>query len=70
MTQLLKIKKVTAKLFVETPTETRITVRAYDDALKQIAQCEQVTTIDLLNAPPFDVEFNNYRVVTNVKRSN
>ena len=67
--QLLK-KKFTAKLFLETSTGTHSIVRAYDEALKQITQCEQVTTMNLLNAPPFDVEFNEYHVVTNVDRPN
>ena len=68
-TQLLKKKKFSAKLFLETPTETHISVRAYDEALKQITQDEEVTIINLLNAPSFDVEFNNYHVVTNVTMS-
>ena len=62
-------KKFSAKLFLETPTETHISVRAYDEALKQITQYEEVTIINLLNAPSFDVEFNNYHVVTNVTMS-
>ena len=60
--QMLKKMKFSAKLFLETFDGTHISVRAYDEALKQIAQCEQVTTEDLLNAPPFDVQFNDYHV--------
>ena len=48
-TQLLKKKKFSAKLFLETPTETHISVRAYDEALKQITQDEEVTIINLHN---------------------
>ena len=70
-TQVLKKKvKTTAKLFLATQNETHITVRAYDKALKQIAQCDQVTVTSLLNAPQFDVRFNDFHVVTNVTRPN
>lgn len=57
-------EKITAKLFLETLTGTHITVRAYYVALQQIAQGEQVTTINLLNAPSFDVEFNDFHIIT------
>ena len=68
--QLLTIPKLTAKLFLETQDaqQEHTTVRAYDKLLEEIAQSKEVTSIKLLDAPPFDTRYNEYHVVTSVTR--
>ena len=67
--QKMSNPKLTAKLFIETENEQhRVTLRAYDEALKAIAQTKKndITCEDLIFAPPFDVAYNKYHVITNV----
>ena len=47
-------QRLTAKLFISA-NETTITLRAYEDSMKQIAQTEEITCETLLNAPSFNV---------------
>ena len=67
--QLLKEPKLTARLFLETQDarQKHITVRAYDKLIKRIAQTQEVTSITLLDPPPFDARFK-YHVITSVTR--
>ena len=58
----------TAKLFIKTE-HTRITVRAYHEALTSITQKDEVDCENLLFAPPFDMAYNKYHVITKVSRN-
>ena len=58
-----------AKLFIASTLNERIPLRAYDESFKAIAQTDgQIKCEDLLFAPPFDIKFNKYNVITHVSR--
>lgn len=61
--------RYSAKLFMTNNNNERLSLRAYDEALKSIAQTDKnISSQDLLFAPPFDVTFNKYHVITHVSR--
>ena len=62
------IPRFSAKLFITNSLSERISLKAYDEALKSIAQTDEIKCEDLLFAPPFDVKFNKYHVITHVAR--
>ena len=63
--------RITAKLLLRNSTG-RITLRGYTPALKAIINCDnesdEVTIAKLLCAPPFDVQYNSFHVITAVTR--
>jgi DNA-directed RNA polymerase subunit RPC12/RpoP len=63
--QKITTKHHTAKLFIENSNE-RISLRAHDQSLKAIALKQPPAKI--YSAPPFDVTFNKYHVITHVFR--
>ena len=67
-TQRMGNCRQTAKLFIENQS-TRVTLRAYHDALTSITLKDQINCEDLLYAHPFDVAFNRYHVITKVSRN-
>ena len=59
----------TAKLFI-TSGDGRIALRAYDEAIKSIVtKDDNIKCEDLLFAPPFNVKFNKYHVITQITRN-
>ena len=68
-TQKITKQRYTAKLFIQLGQQ-RLSLRAYDEALKQIAQTDgSIKCEDLLFAPPFDLSYNKYHVITDVSRT-
>ena len=64
----ISTERYSAKLFIHTSQE-KISLRAHDRALKTIAQKEEnLKCEDLLFAPPFDISYNKYHVITEVCR--
>ena len=62
--QKMSTKRQTAKLFNDN-SQQHIALRAHDDFLKAIAQTDgQINSEDLLFAPPFDIKYNKYHVIT------
>ena len=63
-------QRYTAKLFITNTANQRLSLRAYHDALKSIADADKdiIDAKDLLFAPPFDVTFNKYHTITNISR--
>ena len=64
-TQIKGTCKQTAKLIISSAS-SRVTVRAYKEALTAITLKDKVTSEDLLFAKPFNIEYNKYHVVTKV----
>ena len=63
------ISKQTAKLTIKSGT-TKVTVRAYDEALREIAQKSgaELTAQDLLFPPVFTCSYNKFHVLKSVSR--
>ena len=63
--------KQTTKLIV-TARGTRITLKAFDDAIREIAQCKpdatKVSPQELLFAPAFNCSYNKFHTITKVSR--
>ncbi len=57
-----------AKLDLEGPDTTFVTVVVYNDLIKAIVEQDQQTTTSLLKAKPFDITYNQYHVATSVSR--
>ena len=55
-----------AKLDLEGPDTTFVTVVVYNDLIKAIVEQDQQTTTSLLKAKPFDITYNQYHVATSV----
>ena len=70
--QWLSNEKQACKLFLEggEAGKEHVSVRAYSDALKAIAcsDSDQITCEDLLSSDSFDLQYNDYHVVTSVGR--
>ena len=67
-TQRVINNRYTAKIFI-TSTNGRIALRAYDKAIKSIVTKDNnIKCEDLLFAPPFNVKFNKYHVITQITR--
>ena len=70
--QILIDSRVTAKLILQDPMGTRVTVRAYTGVLKMICgnlkESDPITMMDLLTAPQFDAEYNKYHILGTIKR--
>ena len=59
-----------AKLDLEGPNTTFLTVVVYNDLIKAIVkEDQQITVTSLLKAKPFDVTYNQYQVATSIFRS-
>ena len=68
-TQIKGNCKHTAKLFIKNDS-SRVTVRAYQEALTSITvKDDEVTCEDLLYAQPFDMQYNKYHVITKISRN-
>ena len=71
-TQRLSNEKQTCKLFLEggEAGKEHVSVQAYSDALKAIActDSDQITCEDLLSSDSFDLQYNDYHVVTSISR--
>ena len=58
-----------AKLMLEAPDVQLVTMIGYDDVLCSILPKDQpITANNLLKAPPFNIKYNQYHVVTSVSR--
>lgn len=69
MTQKLPPPKQVAKLLVQTE-DKRLSLKATDDALRQITQLQrEVTAQDLLFSPKFNCVYNKYHTITRVFRN-
>lgn len=63
-TQKLTNPNQTAKLIMQSGTKM-LTLRAYDEALRAITDSQiEVSSQDLLYAPPFDCTYNKLNVIT------
>ena len=71
-TQRLCNEKQTCKLFLEggEAGNEHVSVRAYSDALKAIAgiDSDRITCEDLLSSGSFDLQYNDYHVITSISR--
>ena len=63
-TQKITKKRYRVKLFIQFGRQT-VSLRAHDDALKQIAQMDgSIKCEDLLFTPPFNISYNKYHDVS------
>ena len=60
--QKLSNPRITAKLFMQDKDQCRVTLRAYNETLKIIAQTDHVTSENLLLSPQLDVTYNKFHV--------
>ena len=67
--QKLRNPRISAKLFIQCHAEGQtLSLRAYNESLKLIAESEHFTPQDLLSAT-FDALYNDYNIITKVSRS-
>jgi hypothetical protein len=64
-TQKLPEPKLTAKLIVHTKG-SRLTLKATDQILKEIAQSDTITPQEILFAPAFTCHYNKFNIITAV----
>ena len=68
-TQRVTNTRYTAKLFITTDNG-KIALRAYDEAIKVIvSKDDKIQKEDLILAPPFNIKFNKYHVITQITRN-
>lgn len=66
------ILRQSAKVTVRLPDDTRVTLRALDSSLREIAQCDESKEIklhDLVYAPQFDCTYTKFHVMKQIHRS-
>ena len=64
--QKLRSHKTSAKVFIEDSTGHQHALRAYTEILSHIVHGSPITPEALLDAPPFNVAYNEYHVITDV----
>ena len=61
--------KQSAKITIECGT-TKVTLKAFNDIIKDIAQSEaKVSEPDLILAPSFNLSYNKFNIITKVSRN-
>ena len=60
--------ETTAKIYIEDSGGNQISLRAYQNILMDIVQSKEITSETLLNSEPYDLTYNNYKVITSITR--